>query len=591
MQTEERTDLTWDLDTLVEGRGEAGVDDLLSDAHERARRLAESRGKVADMDGDALAAFVTELGEVHELIGRAGSYAHLWFSTDTADPVRGALLQKVQEKATEISTLLLFFELEWVKVPDDRVEELLAHDGLERARHHLRVLRRFRDHLLTEPEEKILAEKALTSSSAWARLFSELTAALEVTIDGETMTLEEAQGRLMSHEREVRKTAADAITESLRDGLRTRAFIYNTLLVDKATNDRLRSYDHWLQGFNLSQEASDEAVEALVSAVRSRYDIPQRWYALKAKLLGLDKLAYYDRMAALVDDDAEIGWDEARRVVLDCYNSFAPDLGELAQRFFDERWIDVMPRAGKVTGAFSAPTVSTHHPYILLNFTGKRRDVLVLAHELGHGVHQSLGAQQGPFHHTTPLTVAETASVFGETITFNRLLEMTESPRSRFALLAHKLEDSIATVFRQVAMNGFESRVHNARRSEGELSTERFGELWIETQTQMLGDAVELHDDYSLWWSYVPHFIHVPGYVYAYAFGFLLAVSVYALYEERGADFVPSYLEMLSAGGSRSPEELAAIVGCDLNDPTFWAGGLSVIERDLAAAEEAATQI
>ena len=591
MQTEERADLTWDLETLVEGRGAAGVDALLEEARSRAEALAAKRGKVAGFEAEELAAFVTEFGEVHELIGRAGSYAHLWFSTDTSDPLRGALLQKVQEKATEISTRLLFFELEWVKVPDERADELLAHEGLEIARHHLKVMRRYRDHLLSEPEEKILAEKALTSSSAWARLFSELTAALEVTLDGETMTLEEAQGRLMSHDREVRRSAAHAITESLKAGVRTRSFIYNTLLVDKATNDRLRGYDHWLQGFNLSQEASDEAVEALVTAVKSRYDLPQRWYGLKAKMLGLDKLSYYDRSAALIDDDTDVSWDEARDVVLDCYNSFTPELGSLAQRFFDERWIDVMPGPGKVTGAFSAPTVSTHHPYILLNFTGKRRDVLVLAHELGHGVHQSLGSKQGPFHHTTPLTVAETASVFGETIVFNRLLKETEDPRSRFALLARKLEDSIATVFRQVAMNGFEARVHNARRDEGELSTERIGELWIETQREMLGDAVELDEDYALWWSYVPHFIHVPGYVYAYAFGFLLAVSVYALYEERGGDFVPSYLEMLAAGGSRSPEELAAMVGCDLNDPSFWAKGLAVIERDLAAAEEAASAL
>ncbi|HJR45042.1 MAG TPA: M3 family oligoendopeptidase [Actinomycetota bacterium] len=577
--------LTWDLDGLVDGRGAAGVEALLDEARERSNRLAESKGRVASFDSAELARFMTEYGEITELVGRAGSYAQLWFSTDTRDAERGALMQKVQERATEISTLLVFFELEWAKVDDQAAEALLADPALDFAAHYMRVLRRYRDHLLTEPEERILSEKAVTSRAAWARLFSELTSAIEVEIDDESVGLEEALSRLASHDRAVRKESADAVTEALKDGLRTRAFIYNMLVQDKATDDRLRNYGHWLQSFNLSQEASDEAVEALVGAVRDRYDLAQRWYRLKAELLGLEKLAYYDRGSAITEDDAEIGWDEARDVVVDCYTSFSPELGDLVGRFIKERWIDVPPTPGKVPGAFCAPTVSTHHPYVLLNFTEKRRDVLTLAHELGHGVHQALGSAQGPFHHTTPLTVAETASVFGETIVFNRLLSMEESPRSRFSLLAQKVEGSIATVFRQIAMNGFEAAVHNARRTEGELSLDRLGDLWIETQTEMLGDVFELDDDYRLWWSYIPHFIQVPGYVYAYAFGFLLAVSVYRLYEERGESFVPSYLEMLAAGGSRAPEELAGIVGCDLTDRGFWAGGLAVIEHDIERAE------
>ena len=582
--------LTWDLEGLVHGRGPAGVESLLDEARDRSERLAESKGRIASFDPSELARFMTEYGEINELVGRAGSYAHLWFSTDTRDPKRGALLQLVQERATEISTLLVFFELEWAKVPDEAAEALLSDPGLDFAAHFLRVLRRYRDHLLSEAEERILTEKSVTGRSAWTRLFSELTSAIETEIDGETIGIEEALSRLADHDREVRRTAAAAVTESLRGGLRTRAFIYNMLVQDKATDDRLRNYDHWLQSFNLSQEASDEAVEALIGAVRDRYDLAQRWYRLKADLLGLDKLAYYDRGSSITEDDAEVRWDEARAVVLDCYRSFSPQLGDLVDRFIDERWIDVPPTPGKVPGAFCAPTVSSHHPYVLLNYTQKRRDVLTLAHELGHGVHQALGSAQGPFHHTTPLTVAETASVFGETIVFNRLLGMEESAESRFSLLAQKVEGSIATVFRQVAMSGFESAVHNARRSEGELSVDRLGELWIETQTEMLGDVFELDDEYRLWWSYIPHFIHVPGYVYAYAFGFLLAVSVYRLYEERGEAFVPSYLEMLAAGGSRSPEDLARIVGCDLADRNFWAGGLAVIERDIDRAEAEARE-
>jgi oligoendopeptidase F len=581
---------TWDIGTLVDGKGEAGVEEILNEARTRAEKLAGNKGKVAGFDGAALGAFMTELGAIRELVGKAASYARLAFSADTTDEATGALMQKAEERATEIGTMLLFFELEWNELDDEKAAELAADPSVDQARHYLQVLRRYRKHLLTEPEERILAEKSTTSTNAWMRLFSDLTSAIEVELDGEKTTLEEGLARQQSHDREVRKTSATAVTEALLPGIRTRAFIYNMLAQDKATDDRLRSYNHWLQSFNMSQEASDGSVQALVTAVRDRYEIAHRWYALKAKILGVEKLAYYDRNAAVTDDDAEMDWPEAERVVQDCYDSFSPELGSLVGRFFDERWIDVPARPGKVPGAFCAPTAASHHPYVLLNFTGRRRDALVLAHELGHGVHQALGASQGPFHHSTPLTVAETASVFGETIVFNRLLEMAESPRSRFALLAEKVEGAIATVFRQVAMNAFETRVHNERRTEGELSIERFGDLWIETQSELLGDPVELSDEYRAWWSYIPHFIHVPGYVYAYAFGQLLAVSVYGIYEQRGADFVPSYLEMLSAGGSRSPEELAQIVGCDLADPSFWDGGLAVIERDITAAEAAARE-
>lgn len=581
---------TWDIDTLVDGKGEAGVEEIFNEARTRAGKLAENKGKIAGFDGAALGAFLTELGAIRELIGKAASYARLAFSADTADEATGALMQKAEERATEIGTMLLFFELEWNELDDATAGELAADPSVDEARHYLQVLRRYRKHLLTEPEERILAEKSTTSTNAWMRLFSDLMSAIEVELDGEKSTLEEGLARQQSHDREVRKSSATAVTEALLPGIRTRAFIYNMLAQDKATEDRLRSYRHWLQSFNMSQEASDESVQALVGAVRDRYEMAHRWYALKARVLGVEKLAHYDRNAAVTDDDAEMDWPEAERVVRDCYNSFSPELGSLAGRFFDERWIDVPARPGKVPGAFCAPTAASHHPYVLLNFTGRRRDALVLAHELGHGVHQALGASQGPFHHSTPLTVAETASVFGETIVFNRLLEMAGSPRSRFALLAEKVEGAIATVFRQVAMNAFETRVHNERRTEGELSIERFGDLWIETQSELLGDPVELSDEYRAWWSYIPHFIHVPGYVYAYAFGQLLAVSVYGVYEQRGADFVPSYLEMLSAGGSRSPEELARMVGCDLADPSFWDGGLAVIERDITLAEEAARE-
>lgn len=587
MAMTEVDELTWDIETLVEGRGSDGVESLLTEAREMAERLTEHKGKIDAFDASQLAAFVTELGEIREALEKAGSYVHLAFSTDAQDPEKGALLQRFEERATEISTMLVFWELEWVALDDDKAAELLADARLTFARHYLSVQRRYRDHVLTEPEEQILAEKSVTGRGAWIRLHSDLLSAVDVSLDGEAITLEEALSRLANHDRAVRAGAASAITEALQSGIRTRAFIFNMLLQDKATDDRLRRYDHWLQSFNLSQEASDEAVQALVTAVKKRYDIAQRWYALKARVLGVDKLAYYDRSANVIDDDEDTDWDEAKEIVLDCYGAFSDEAGGVIKRFFDDRWIDVMAKAGKVPGAFCAPTAASHHPYVMLNYTGKRRDVLTLAHELGHGLHQALANSQGPFHHETPLTVAETASVFGESIVFNRLLSQASSPRSRFALLAQKVEGSIATVFRQIAMNQFEAQVHNARRNEGELSLDRLGDLWIETQSEMLGDPVHLDDEYRSWWSYISHFIHVPGYVYSYAFGHLLATSVYGIYEQRGADFVPNYLKMLSAGGSRSPEELAGIVDCNLADESFWDTGLALIERDIEAAETA----
>jgi oligoendopeptidase F len=322
--------------------------------------------------------------------------------------------------------------------------------------------------------------------------------------------------------------------------------------------------------------------------VRGRYEIPRRWYRLKAKLLGLERLADYDRMAAVTEDELEFPFAHAREIVLDCYSSFSPELGALAGRFFAEHWIDAPVRPAKRGGAFCASAVPSVHPYVMLNYTARRRDVLTLAHELGHGVHFALAARQGIFHQSTPLTLAETASVFGETIVFGRLLQEDAAPASRLALLAEKLEDSIATVFRQVAMNRFEDLVHTTRRDQGELSVDRFGELWTESQQEMLGDSVELTDGYRGWWSYIPHFIGSPGYVYAYAYGQLLALSVYQRYEQVGPELVPAYLELLAAGGSRSPEELGRIVGVDLADPGFWDAGLDLVERQLHDAEEAA---
>jgi oligoendopeptidase F len=582
----------WNLEPLVEGDGPNGVERRLAAALERAQAFAgRYAGKLAELDSAGLREAMGELAEIYDLVGRAGAYASLRFSTDTADPAIGALLQLAQERGTAIETTLLFFELEWAELDDAHAEQLLSGDGLEFCAHYLRNVRRYREHLLSEPEEKILSEKSLTGAGAWTRLFEELTSAIKVELgdDGaEPVALDVALSNLQQGDRELRRTSAEAVTAALAPGLRTRAFLFNTLLADKGIDDRLRHYPHWLAARNLANEASDESVRALIEAVRGRYEIPRRWYRLKARLLGVERLADYDRMASVTEDEVSFPFSQAREIVLDCYSSFSPELGNVARAFFDEQRIDAPVRPAKRGGAFCASAVPSVEPYVLLNYTSRRRDVLTLAHELGHGVHFSLAARQGIFHQGTPLTLAETASVFGETIVFERLLREDSSPASRLALLAENLEDTIATVFRQVAMNRFEDLVHTARREEGELSVERFGELWAESQEELLGDSVELTDGYRSWWSYIPHFIGSPGYVYAYAYGQLLALSVYERYEELGDEMVPKYLELLAAGGSKSPEELGKLVGIDLADPGFWESGLDLVERQLQEAEAAA---
>ena len=585
-------DVAWDLEPLLDvpegAQGATGVDALLDAAERRTDALSDYRGRLGELDAPGLAALMHELAAISELIGRAGSYAGLRFAVDTSDPANGSLMARTEERATAISNELIFVELEWAELPDEIVEPLLADDALAFCRHHLSAARRYRPHLLTEPEERILADKSVTGKSAWARLFSELTSTITVEVSGQEIGLEEGLARLASPDRDVRRSSAEAVTVALEPGLRTRAYVFNTLLADKVSDDRLRHYDGWLQSRNLDNEASDESVQALVDAVVRRYDIPQRWYSLKAKVLGIDRLADYDRMASVATSEDSFGWTHARELVHDSYASFSPELADVVQRFFDEGWIDAPLRPAKRPGAFCAYTVPTHHPYLLLNWTARRRDVLTLAHELGHGLHAYLARDQGIFHQMTPLTLAETASVFGETVTFGRLLAETTDPAERFALLAESLEGQIATVFRQTAMNRFEDAVHTERRDQGELSVERFGELWAASQEEMLGDSVEITTGYRTWWSYIPHFIATPGYVYAYAYGQLLALSVYREYEERGAAFVPAYLELLTKGGSASPEDLGRIVGVDLADPAFWDGGLDIIQEQLEKAEQAA---
>jgi oligoendopeptidase F len=596
-------EVIWQLEDLLAGEStedpQVAVTSLLEKSDAAAESFAERyEGKVSELDSDGLREAMEELASISDLAGRALNYAHLRFAADTADPANGALLQMGSEKATAIQTRLIFFELEWAALEDEQAEAMLSGDGLEFCEHYLRNERRYRDHLLSEPEERIATELSITGAGAWSRLFDELTSAIRVELPGptgdgsnEAVSLDIALSRLADPDREVRRGTAEAVTESLQPGLRTRAYVFNTLLQEKSIKDRLRGYPHWLATRNLSNEASDESVQALVEAVKGRYELARSWYRTKAKLLGIDRLADYDRMAAIATDDRKIEWDEGRQIVQTAFDSLDPRAGEVVGRFFEDRWIDAPPGPDKRGGAFSASTVPSVHPYVMLNYTDRRRDVLTLAHELGHGLHQTLAAERGIFHQDTPLTVAETASVFAEELVFGRLLEAEKDPASRLGLLAEAVEGQIATVFRQIAMNQFEDRVHSVRRSEGELSVERFGELWHETQYELLGDSVEITDGYKSWWSYVPHFIGSPGYVYAYSYGQLLALSVYRLYEERGDEIVPGYLEMLASGGSRSPEDLGAMVGVDLADPSFWDNGLDLVAGQIEAAQAAADAV
>lgn len=581
-------DIAWDLDPLVDGKGQEGVNQLLDQAEVLTGELEQWRGRIAELEVPELAKAMSTLAEIQDRLGRAGSWVSLRFSVDTADPARGASMQKFQEQATELSTRLIFLELEWAEVPEQRASVLLESEELAFCRYYLESARRYRPHLLTEPEEKILAEKDVTSSSAWSRLFDELSSAIVVELPEGPTSLEQGLSLLGSPDRDDRRIAADAITVALEPGLRTRAYVFNTLMADKTTDDRLRSYSSWVASRNLANQASDSSVQALVDAVVDRYDIPQRWYRLKAQLLGVDRIADFDRNASVASIEEEFSWSEATEIILDSYGSFSSELAGVVNTFINENWIDAPVRPGKRPGAFCAYTVPSAHPFLLLNWTSRRRDVLTLAHELGHGLHAYLAREQGVFHQSTPLTLAETASVFGETVTFGRLLSDTTDPNARLALLAESLEGQIATVFRQIAMNRFENAVHTHRREIGELSTEDFADAWESTQRAMLGDAVELTPGYRSWWSYIPHFIGSPGYVYAYAYGQLLALAVYARYETEGDAFVPAYLDMLRAGGSKSPEDLGRIVGVDLADPRFWDGGLAIIDAQLSAADQAA---
>jgi len=539
----------WNLSDLYESTEKLKRD--LETASDKAGAFESTyRGRIADLGDEELRDALNQLTTIQDLGGRAYTYAYLNWSTDTSDPERGALLQLVRERYTAISTKLLFFEVEWTDVSDERAAEVIKSADFDDAGHWLEVLRESKPHILTEPEEKIMIEKNVTGRSAWNRYFDETLGAMRFDVDGESLTQQQTLSRLHEADRDVRRAAAAGFTEGLKANSRTLTFIFNTLLADKATDDRLRSYPNWISSRNLSNEVADEDVEALIEAVTGGYDHVARYYRIKRDLLGLQTLYEYDRYAPVGEADRQIAWSDAREMVTESYAEFHAEAGRVVDRFFENEWIDAALGDAKRGGAFSHGAVPSAHPYVLMNYTGKIRDVQTLAHELGHGLHQYLSREQGVFHADTPLTTAETASVFGEMLVFQRLLKAESDDTNRLAMLMGKIDDTFATVFRQVSMNRFENRIHTARREEGELSTDFFSDAWMETQEPMFGESVTLTDDYRIWWSYIPHFLHTPGYVYAYAFGELLVLALYERYRQEGEDFADRYLRMLTAGGS-----------------------------------------
>jgi oligoendopeptidase F len=568
----------WDLSDLYPGPDSPALQADFARAEQAAKAFsAAHQSKLANMSGGVLAAVIAEYEHIEEILGRLMSYAQLLFSGDSTNADIGRFYQTVSERVTSISSHMLFFALELNRLDEAALEQKLADPALARWRPWLRDLRVFRPHQLSDELEKLLHEKEVTGRSAWSRLFDETVAGMRIPLDGEQLTVSATLNLLSDRDRSKREAAGRAIGETFGENIRLFSLVTNTLAKDKEIIDTWRHYPRPGSYRNRSNMVEDEVVDALVTAVRADYPrLAHRYYLMKAKWLGLPKLMHWDRNAPLPDDDdGLITWHEARGRVLTAYGAFSPDLADVGQRFFDRPWIDATLKPGKAGGAFAHPTVPSAHPYLLLNYHGRTRDVMTLAHELGHGVHQVLAGQQGYLMSGTPLTLAETASVFGEMLTFRALLDAAD-PKRRRIMLAAKVEDMLNTVVRQVAFYYFERLLHDERRT-GELVPDRIGELWMQVQTESLGPAFEFTPEYNVFWAYVPHFIHSPFYVYAYAFGDCLVNALYSVFQSGHPGFQAKYLDMLRAGGTKRHSELLAPFGLDAADPAFWTRGLDVI--------------
>ena len=582
----------WRLEDLYESMESPRFVADLERARREAREFAAAwRGKLApiaesDGAGERLAEAVKAYEALQDLIGRVMSYASLLYASDTSDAARAKFYGDVNERVTELAGDLLFFELELNRIADATLEAAMATPALGRYRPWLEDIRKEKPHQLADEIEQLFLEKSVSGVAAWNRLFDETMSALRFDFEGESLTLEPLLGKLQDPDEKKREAAANALAATLGANLRLFSLVTNTLAKDKEVSDRWRKFEDVADSRHLANRVEREVVEALVTAVTDAYPrLSHRYYALKARWFGQERLAHWDRNAPLPGAPPRVyAWETARDTVLGAYHGFSPRMADIARRFFDEGWIDAPVRPGKAPGAFAHPTTPSAHPYVLVNYLGKPRDVTTLAHELGHGVHQVLAGANGALMAPTPLTLAETASVFGEMLTFRAMLAATDDPAERKTMLAAKVEDMLNTVVRQIAFYKFERLVHLERR-KGELTADRISELWMSVQAESLGPAIELKAGYETYWAYIGHFIHSPFYVYAYAFGDCLVNSLYGVYERSREGFAERYLAMLAAGGSKSYNELLRPFGLDAKDPAFWSIGLSVIERMIGELE------
>ncbi|MCZ6556111.1 MAG: M3 family oligoendopeptidase [Candidatus Dadabacteria bacterium] len=578
--------ITWDLSDLYSNLKDKKIQRDIKDLFQKSEAFEKKyRGKINSpkLTPKFLLNAVEDLEYISEKIAKLLSFAYLVFAGNTRNPENGAFLQMIQEKSTEARKHLMFFELEWIKLSNKKVDSLLNNKILFQYKHFLEQERSYKPHKLSEPEEKILDEKANTGSRAFKRLFDEIlnNIRFKIRLDGKTKSLSETEilALLYDPDRNKRKAGAKSLTVGLKENSHVLTYIFNTLVQDHALNDRLRLFENPMDSRNLSNEIDKQTLDSLMTSCERNYDMVDTYYSLKKRLLGIKKFYDYDRYAPIFHDSEIINYKKSKEIILRSFHNFSPKMANIAQKFFDMNWIDAEVRDGKRGGAFSHGTVPSAHPYVFTNYTGTMRDVMTLAHELGHGVHQYLSRQQGYFQSDTPLTTAETASVFAEILVFHKLMETEKNPKIKLALICGKLEDIFATVFRQVVLTRFEESLHHARRDKGELTSENINELWAEANKPMFGKSVSMSDDYRNWWMYIPHFIHSPFYCYAYSFGELLVLSLYSKYINEGNVFVPRYIELLSSGGSDAPEVLLERVGVNIKDPDFWQGGLDLLRE------------
>ena len=584
--------VAWDLSDLYSGPDDPAYTRDAEELLAAARAFRERHeGTVASLDANGLLELVRELERIAGLVYKVQVYSNFLFDAEASEE-RGAFVQRAEELYRGVTTELLFFDVEWAARDEADVERLLADPALADYRYALESRRRFRRFLLSAPEERIAAEKSITGIDTWRRLNTELLSRIRVELDGEEVSTAEATARLETvADRDERRRTSEALGRALDREIRMRAFVLNTVANDRAVEDRIRGYPTWISAFNLSHRISDDAVDALVEAVTRRYDIGRRHLRLRARLLGLERLAPYDLMAPIGGESPVIAWPEAREIVVAAYDEFSPTAGEIIGRFFDESWIDAAIRPGKTVGAYCARPWPDGHPYILMNYAGSRRDVTTLAHELGHGLHGVLSSIHTYLNCDIPLTVAETASVLGESLTYELLRERETDERAQLEILVSQIDGLTRTVFMPIAGNRFENAVHTTRRSEGELSVDRINGLWVDSLRGWWGDEVVEPDERASWWSMYPHFVYAPGYMYPYAFGLLLSFSIYRRWTEERSSFAEPILDFLRAGSMRPPEELVSELGFDLADPAFWDNGLDAIEALVGEAERLAERV